>query len=265
MNKRLLLLCLGLSLHGCNGDNIEFLNSSNQLETSDIYMQIIADVRQRTNDQNESEDYTALQVNFMGQHRDGYFFSIELNDDDSVSASVDGAPSTLVKQVFPDRGDPMAVRYAQDYTTTDAAAVYSVVLDRERDAETHEVDFNLPQETPFSVSGEETGIELQEAVLVEWSPLADTDYDLRLAYSCEYDNDTINFHLHYPNPDEPELSSPFTFIPGDYLDSTEGLSDCTLTTSLTGSMYQEITDSAFAQQEILTSRRQAITRSLLLQ
>ncbi len=265
-----LLLAAALSqMAGCSDSSPDFYRTSENLPTEDWVVNISAQVHTHLGlSRAEDETHTTLSLDVLSAAPKGYYYSVELADEDRASAMFDGTPVPLIEEKVPSDSDPLAVYYYQDFDITEDGTIFTVTIDRESDAALHSVDIALPATTDLTVTPEGDTLTFSDTVSVEWQDLDNQDYLLQFTMLCYSENAAEYYAAKtYPNASTPTLASPFTFAPSNHFDVSQLGAEhtCELHTSLVGSISSDASEATpFRATNLYSQRQHKIIKTLQL-
>ncbi len=265
--KSLLLAAALTQMAGCSDSNPDFYRTSANLPSEDWIVNISAQVHTHLGQSRaEDETHTTLSMDVLGAASKGYYYSVELADDDQASAMFDGTSVPLIEEKLPSNSNPLAVYYYQDFDITEDGTTFTVTIDRKSDATLHSVDIALPTTTDMTLTPTGDTLTFSDTVTVEWQALNDQDYSLQFAMLCYSESATQYYATKtYPNASTPTLASPFTFAPSNHFDVSELSSEhtCELHTSLVGSISSDATEQMpFRATNLYSQRQHKIIKTL---
>lgn len=229
-------LCFLGVLTSCSDKDPDFYRPSASVATSNLSMFVQADVHTHLGQGNAADEtHTTLLVEFYGYDKKGYFYNVELSDEDKLEMQLNGESAAIISDYLPNQNSPYAVQYYQDFDTTAGATEFVVNLDRARDSALISASVILPEESEFSVTPVEETITLSDALTVEWTESDAYQYALWFDLVCKNDAKTVRqARVRFPNWSVQTISSPFTFNPANFfsINDASDYSQCELHTSL---------------------------------
>lgn len=265
---QLLLAAAGFAaLAGCSDDGPDFYRSSSTVDTDNLNVYVQAEVHTHLGETNEEDEtHTTLLVEFTGYSKNGYYYSVELAEDDLLSAEVNGESASFITEAVPNANKPSWVYYYQDFDTIASGTEFTVYLDRERDAAIHSASVILPEESTFTITPADDTISLYSPMTIEWTESDEYEYALSFLYLCEDDTQTMRQHrVGFPNWNVETIASPFTFTPANFFSPNDPsiYTLCELHTSLKTYSNQDPAEQApFAELSIRSKRQQRIEKVL---
>lgn len=272
MKKIVALPLLTTLLVACGGDDMDVLRSSRSVATGELQATIIADVHRHAATDTSAETYSTelfVQLNAI-DHDEGYPYTVELAEGDSLSATVDGATVPLPASYFPSEGDRLVVAYIEDFDQVAGGTELTVTLARDSDGTSSSTPVLLLDETPFAIAGEPASVTLDDDLVVDWTPITDYQYHLRFVFSCERsDGSPTRFAVDYPNFfNQDDLVSPFTLDISEHVGmpgADTQLDNCKITTVLQSCLETNPEADPLAAIQVQSTRRQYLETPLLLE
>ena len=264
MKKLLLPLCCVLAVSACDdNDNADFVRDAGNIATADITQVINMEVHEQDDDE---AAHTHLSLEFFGLDQDGYYYLIQLEDNDELSIALNGESTVVIGEPLPSEDDPYFIDYSEEFETAEAGAEFLVALDRDREASVQTTSLLIPEATVFTLLPADNPLDLQSELTLEWLENEEHSYGVRVHYGCDViNNHPVNFTVHFPNRGAPELISPFSFMPGDYFTPPADVEilGCELTMRLlTFAEEERIGDTDFERVIIQTMRSVSEVRVL---